>query len=392
MSVRVRCTKCRAAFLVPDNAGGTTVDCPKCGTKHRVPAAPAATTPATPGAAPPPPPLPVATPEPEAGDEVTSVFRPSEAAKERKSARRNLLLIGLLLLLLIAGGTALVFWPRVKPRPTDAVERVAEDYLEALVNDNAEIQNRLSVVEEPPAIRSFSRVARDKTRDRTTKGSFAPIAALNKRIDADFTFDPDIGRFTPKHPLGAAAETLDALHEAKAEAEKSGLYDKMQSGDPDDIFDAAEGLGQVFTQLAEGALAPKRILPTYKMLIEEADPPLPSDEKTLALDVANDPKTWNALLKRPFHTLKADGPFIYERAEVEAQITDKLGSLGDPPIPLRLSLVRFRLEGIDTGWRVVDAHRVIPGAPEPAQPEAEQPPAEPSPEPPPTSLGNPQKP
>lgn len=381
MSVRVRCTKCRTAFLVPDDAGGTTVDCPKCGTKHRVPVAP--------GAAPPPP-LPTAIPEPEAGDEVTSVFRPSEEARARKSSRRNRILLALLLPLLIAGGVALVFWPRVKPRPTDVVERVAEDYLEALVKDDVEAQNRLSVVEEPPAIRSYSRVVRDKTQDRTTKGSFAPIAALNKRIDADFAFDPDIGRFTPKHPLGAAAETLDALHEAKADAEKSGLYDKMQSGDPDDIFDAAEGLGQVFTQLAEGALAPKRILPTYKMLIEESDPPLPSDEKTLALDVAENPKTWNALLKRPFHTLKADGPFIYERAEVDAQVTDKLGSLGDPPIPLRLSLVRFRLEGIDTGWRIVSARRVIPGAPEPAPPETGEPP--PEPQPPPTSLGNPQTP
>ena len=388
MSVRVRCTKCRAAFLVPDHAEEATVDCPKCGTKHRFPTAPASPPSATPGAPPPPPPT--AVPESETGDEVTSVFRPSEAAQARSSSRRNRVLVGLLLLLLIAGGTALVFWPRIKPRSTDPVERVAEDYLEALVKDDAEAQSRLSVVEEPPAIRSYSRVSRDQTQDQSTKGSFAPIAELNQRIDADFDFDPDIGRFTPKHPLGPAAETLDALHEAKAEAEKSGLYDKMASGDPDDLFDAAEGLGQVFTQLAEGALAPKRILPTYKMLIEESDPPLPSDEKILALDVANNPKIWNALLKRPFHTLKADGPFIYERAEVEAQITDKLGSLGDPPVPLRLSLVRFRLEGIDTGWRAVSARRVIPGAPEPAQPETAQPPVQP--EPPPTSLGDPRTP
>lgn len=381
MSVRVRCTKCRAAFVVPETAGGTAVNCPKCGTKHRVPAIP------TP---PPPPPLPTAAVEPEPGpvDAVTSVFRPSEEAKARSSTRWRRVLLGLLLLLLIAGGTALVFWPRVKPRPTDVVERVAEDYLEALMKDDAEAQGRLSVVEEPPAIRSYDLVARDKAGDRTTKGSFAPIAALNKRIDADFDYDADIGRFTPKHPLGAAGETLDALHEAKEKAEKSGLYDKMQSGDPDDLFDAAEGLGQVFTQLAEGALAPKRILPTYKMLIEESKPPLPADEAALALDVANDPKTWNALLKRPFHTLKADGPFIYERAEVEAQVIDKLGSLGDPPTPLRLSLVRFRLEGIDTRWRVVAARRVIPGAPETEQPteEPEQSPADPQP---PTSLGNP---
>ena len=80
------------------------------------------------------------------------------------------------------------------------------------------------------------------------------------------------GRFTPKNPLGAAAETMDVLQAAKEDAEKSGLYKKMQSGDPDDLFDAAEQFGKVFTTLAEGVLAPKRILPSYKLLVESAKP------------------------------------------------------------------------------------------------------------------------
>ena len=169
------------------------------------------------------------------------------------------------------------------------------------------------------------------------------------------------GRFTPKNAMGAAAETLDKLHAAKDEAEKSGLYKKMQSGDPNDIFDAAEQFGKVFTQLAEGALAPKKILPTYKMLVDDSKPPLPEDAKALALEVAAATKDWDALLKRSFHTLKADGPFIFERAEVNATATDRLASSGDPPTRLRLTLVRFRLEGIDTGWKVISIRRVLPG-------------------------------
>ena len=70
---------------------------------------------------------------------------------------------------------------------------------------------------------------------------------------------------------------------------------------------------------------------------------------------------WDSLLKRSFLTLKADGPFIYERARVNAMATDRLASLGDPPSRIRLELVRFRLEGIDTGWKVVTARRVLPG-------------------------------
>ena len=193
------------------------------------------------------------------------------------------------------------------------------------------------------------------------KGSFAPLGEFHGRIDVEFTYDPSIGRFTPKNAMGAAAETLDALHEAKEDAEKSGLYKKMESGDPDDLFDAAEQFGKVFDKLAKGVLAPKRILPTYKMLVEEAKPPLPEHAKALALEVAGSQKNWDALLKRPFHSLKADGPFILERAEVSATATDRLASLGDPPTRLRLVLTRFRLEGIDTGWKVVSARRVLSG-------------------------------
>ncbi|WP_165251149.1 hypothetical protein [Paludisphaera soli] len=378
MSVRVRCTKCQTAFLAPDGPPGEPIACPKCGARHKPPAA-----------KPEPRPAPAAVREDDDADEATSVFRPSPEARERKSSRRKLLLLGLLLLLLAGVAAALVAWPRFRKRTNDPVERVAESYLQALVDHDEEVQKRLAVVEEPPAIRGFLDPSRDRAGDRSLRGSFAPIAALHRRIEGEYSYDPAIGRFTPRNPLGPAAETLDALHEAKSDAEKSGLYDKMASGDPEDIFDAAEGLGQVFQQLAEGALAPKKILPTYKMLIEDARPPLPDAPRNLALDVAESPKTWDALLKRPFFTLKADGPFIYERAEVDAEVVDELGSPGDPPTPMRLSLARFRLEGIDTSWRVVEARRVLPRLAEPA-PIPGEPPPQPDPTPPdgPRSLGD----
>src|SRR5262249_5367836 len=115
------------------------------------------------------------------------------------------------------------------------------------------------------------------------------------------------------------------------------------------------------------------ILPTYKMLVESSKPPLSDDAKALALEVAESPKDWDALLKRPFWTLKPDGPFIYETAEVTATARDRLASLGDPPTrrPLKLTrfrvmLARFRREGIDTGWKVVSARRIQPGDEKPA--------------------------
>jgi hypothetical protein len=334
-----------------DQAGGV-LECPKCGARHRLPAA------ARQDAKPAPPSAPA---PPSTADDVTSVFVPSSEQRARRSVRRWLFVVASLAIVAATGVTMMIYWPRIKPRPTDPVERVAEDYLQALTKNDLEAQHRLSTVEEPPAIRSFQKVARDRTRNRTIKGSFAPLASLHRHIESEFSYDPAIARFTPKHPLGAAAETLDAVHAAKDEAEKTKLYEKMASGDPNDLFDAAENFGKVFSKLAEGALAPKRIIPTYRMLIDDAKPPIPSDQRALAAHVSEHPKAWDTLLKRPFHTLKADGPFIFDEAEVDAQVTDLLGSLGDPPTTLRLSLVRFRLEGIDTAWRVIAARRLLPG-------------------------------
>jgi len=303
-------------------------------------------------------------------DEAHSVFVPSEGASERRSLRVWWIVLGLFGLTALVAVATMVAWPQINPRRLDPVEQVAESYLKALTKNDAESARRLSTIDEQPAIRSVRSIARDRRGSRTLKGSFAPIGELHARIEAEYAYDSSAGRFTPKNALGAAGETLDALHAAKEDAEKSGMYQKMQSGNPDDIFDAAEQFGKVFTKLAEGALAPKRILPTYQMLVESSKPPLPEIAKALALEVGASPKQWDALLKRPFHGLKPDGPFLYERAEVIATVTDQLASLGDPPSKLRLTLVRFRLEGIDTAWKVISARRILPGSDEKPAPKS----------------------
>src|SRR3954451_9314049 len=105
----------------------------------------------------------------------------------------------------------------------------------------------------------------------------------------------------------------------------------------DEGVDVAEGLGGALAKMDEGVLAPNKLVPTYKQLVVDAKPPLPPDEEELALDYAAHRETWDALLKRPFPTLKADGPFLFERAEVTATARDRLASLGDPPTTLRLT-------------------------------------------------------
>ena len=201
-------------------------------------------------------PSPTSSPSPSAPPSAPaeSVFVPSEQALERRS--RRWWWIGLAFVTIAAVGAVgvMVYWPRFKPKPrdSDAVEKVAGDYLAALARQDEETARRLGTVEEPPGIASYRDVYHQKARDQTIRGSFCALAVLHKRIDGEFTYDSAAGRFTPKNPLGIAGETLDALHAAKDEAEKSGMYEKMKSGNPDDIFDAAEQYGKVFDKLAEG--------------------------------------------------------------------------------------------------------------------------------------------
>jgi hypothetical protein len=348
MSIRLTCRSCRTAFVTGDDRQGQRLTCPKCGAEQQVPRRPAA---AAPLAA-----------EPEAAE--ASVFVPAAERPRRRRLHATLLLLFVVLPLLAVAG--ILAWPAIHawlhPVPPDEIEVVATSYLEALSHDDRETMSRLSTIDEPPAIRSYRTVSHEKDRDERLKGSFRPIAELHGRIDEKFEYNPETGRYQTRNPLGLAAETLDALHGAKAE--QAEIARKIESGSPDDLFDAAEQLGGSFGKLAEGILAPKNLVPTYEQLVLDAKPPLPEVEKELALDYGRNQARWDDLLKRPFATLRADGPFVLERAEVVATVIDRLASSGDPPTRLRLKLVRFRLETIDTRWRVVSARRE--GEPEPS--------------------------
>lgn len=391
MSLRIRCPNCQAAFVTSDDQAGQTVACPKCGAEEVAPLS----QPAGAEAVADPPPLRRTTaPSPAAPADRGNVFvakEPKEPRKSRKGLWAALILIPALVVAGVVALPAIRDW--LNPRPKGMVEGTAYDYLTALAKGDQEAEKRVGVVEEPPAIRSFRDLKRDLPRNSKAKGSFGPIARLHRSIEKKFAYEPGSGRFTPKDPLGPAAETLDALHEAKAKAEKDKTYEKMASGDPEEAMQAAIDFGGVFSKLSAGILSPKKLIPSYKMLVQNAKPPLPEAELALAMDYARHRESWDVLLKRPFPTLKADGPFALEKAEVTASVMDKLASSGDPPATLRLKLVRFRMDAIDTGWKVVSARRITPGVrdrPEDEEgpdPETPPEPARPSPGDPTTSPG-----
>ena len=153
-----------------------------------------------------------------------TVFIPAPETTERPPSRWKRYVLCFLVIAAIVAVFVMVAWPRLNPRKLDPVERVADAYLRALAGKEPESARRFGIVDEPPAIRAVRDFKRDRSQDQLLKGSFAPVGKLHKQIEANFVFDASIGRFTPKNAMGAAAETLDLLHKAKEDAEKSGLY------------------------------------------------------------------------------------------------------------------------------------------------------------------------
>ena len=285
MSLRVRCTRCRAAFLTADDQPGQTVECPKCGARHRLPEAAEAraTTVERSGRRPSPPSRPRRSSFP---PRKPGPLRPAAVGCWRSGPARWRSSL--------AGVAALDLWPRVKPRARlDPVERVAEGYLQALIKGDLAAQQRLSTIEEPPAIRSYQGVHRDSSHNRTIKGSFAPLA-------------PSTSGSSPNSPTirrspGSRRSTRwvrpprrsTPCTRPRRRPRNRGSTRRWPAAIPTTSSTPPRTSARSSPSSPKGLLAPKKILPTYKMLVDEAKPPIPRAEKELALAVADDPKTWD---------------------------------------------------------------------------------------------------
>ena len=244
--------------------------------------------------------------------------------------------------------------------PADLVEQTARDFLDALVADDAETIDRLSTLTDPPAISFHASSRRDPEADETIRGSFAPLADLHEQIASRYVYKPEIGRFENANPMGVAADFMDEAEKVRQENEQADIYNRIAGGTADEQLDAAVAYAESFANLTQNLLPRKELVPTYSQLVRDAEPPIPPDDEALALHYGEDKETWDELLGRPFFTIEADGPFVLEEAEVSAIVRDRLASPGDPARRLRMRLVRFRLDAIDTGWKVVSARRDEP--------------------------------
>ena len=308
MSVRLKCRSCQTAFVIADDQAGGRVTCPKCGVQQVAPARSLHVPKAEPAAAPP-------APEPSAFVAADAPVRPGRLRK---------LGLGVLMLLAVAAVAVAVAWPSLKrwwhPIPPDPVEVAAGAYLQALAEGDYEAAHRLGTVDEPPAIRSFRDLHRQPEGNRAIKGSFAPLAGAARADRREVRVrSRDRPVHSPRSPGTGGRDARRAPRRQGQGREGRALQEdgQRQPGRP---LRCRRGTGRGHGQAGRGRARSQEAHSDLQAACARCEAAAARDAAELALDFAAHRESWDALLKRPFPTLKADGPFRFEHAVVTATV------------------------------------------------------------------------
>ncbi|GEM_PF-5090812 len=371
MNIRLKC-RCGARFLVSDQMLGRAVKCPKCAKGVRVPETVlVGTDDAEPVVAVPRPEPVLASPttpvEPSAGTASTdavATWQP-HARADREAAGGagwwKWLLMLLVLLVPVGVVGTLVVWPMLQPK--DPREVIARQYLDAIRREDWATANRLSVLTAHPRLTGVERVALSERQFPVLRGKFLGLAEFHARIDKQYRWNPDRGRFEPKDELGLGLGVLSELEKAKkkveAEAAAANAESKRKHKNPEDqLLDSVIARYSAIGDLAQnagGLLSSQKLGPTYEDLLAGTDVQLSDAERQLALHYKDNAAKWDQLLQRSFLTLPGNMDFEFYEVEIQATIRTEGLSFGDPGRPLTLRLIRFVMGSIDTGWRVWEA-------------------------------------
>lgn len=356
MSVAPSCLHCGLEF-VDDLA--IEVNCPSCGTpRSDEPRRPA---------------MIVGKHDP---DELAALIRGGRPAPRRGGAAGPLLAF-----VVFASIAAACYWT-LRPagvgagrasRPDDPDGRTAFDFVQALIDNDQEALARLgSTSVLPPRLAGLESLRAEPAGNLSRSGEFAPIAAFHEKLEADYRADPRADRYKAIRPPQLAASDHPAAPAAPAaepgrRLTEEELFEVMGGDDPMAAEDAARALfdDQPVDPFEQAPGRPPAVEPTYAQLAEAAEPRLEGEARALALDYGIDRVTWDALIGRPFPKLRDAGPFELERREWIATVRRQTEAGPARSERLRLVVSRFRLGGLDSGWKVTSAALV--GADGPGQ-------------------------
>lgn len=282
-----------------------------------------------------------------------SAWVPARAIDRRRPSwgRRLLLLLLVAVPILVVAG--LVVIPPLLPKDPRAV--VIEQYLEAVRTGEEEKAAELGVLDEPPLTASVGRIVEREDVGDAYAGAYEPIAQFHRDIGQKYTPRGDV--YLKEDMTGTLAKMLNLRKEAAVKGEA--IAKKIERGRPEDLFDAAEGLAEGYSGIFDAILGPvdspakaEPIVLTYEDLVAEHAKDLGAEQRLLLDDFAANRDKWERLLGRDPRELNAKGEFRVDDTVWETRVWLPGQSSGEPPKTVRFTLRRFRVDLIDTGWKV----------------------------------------
>lgn len=279
-------------------------------------------------------------------------WQPKHSVEIRPKRRsRRWLILGILAVLATTAG--LVIIPPLLPK--DPREVVLQNYLQAMRDGNAEEARKWGVLEEMPATRTNSRGKWLEDQESKLEGDFAGIAQFHAKIRDKYRQQGQV--FLRKDQTGVLAKAINKREEIQKKQEE--IFNpprKPGQSESDRLFDMAENLAKAYASIPDmfiGGPEHESLAVTYEQLLEHEGANLTEPQKQLLQSYREQPDKWNRLLAgSTFIDLAEQGPFTLEKSTWEMSVWLPNQSAGEPPVPVRFELVRFRVGLVDSGWKV----------------------------------------
>jgi len=338
--VTLRC-RCQAKFPVDRSEAGAQVECPRCGRALLVPESVASKA---------PPPL--------LGKKQPVQWVPDESTEEKPPQKKRRWLKPVLIALvcmLIPASLLVAFFLMGQLQHHNNVERVVLDYLEARRDGDPEAIQRLALLDgderidpipDPHLVEQVGEV-------KKLKGSFKGVGKFHKTLKS-YT------RAAPHAPVYAKGIDMAKVAEARRRAKQA-----IHSGEAQRVINSATSMDlfpdddrgwndlMKWGKMQQDLVNPvEASIVDYSDLLEKTPVKLDEAQRELCLFYREHMEKFDSLFAADdFTQVRASDTFTLQTAEV----TVWLGSPGDEKArKVRYRLIRFQLEGLDTGWKILE--------------------------------------
>lgn len=359
MDIALVCPGCDKHLKVAEEVAGKRAKCPRCGLKIAIPALVHSGPTAANSDAEPEEVQVVDETQPVDSQTPADDWKPKQTVDFRKSTWRRKLVWALVLLLPVLVVVGLVVAPTLWPK--DPKQIVLENYLAAVREGKFKEAEQFGVLDDnrAPIVKSLGRANFAEAEEKDTAGSFKEIAEFHQHIAGKYKAEGEV--FLANDITGKLAGTINLRDKILEEQQKAKTSPKKYRDELDAAVDFAENYAKNVNALADmfiGGPQHKSVAVTYEQLLKEWGGELNPNQRYLLDSYRQNRAQWQKLLGRDFQSIGDEGEFTLQESSWETSLWLSNQSYSEPPKKVRVTLVRFSVGLIDSGWKVWEIKRI----------------------------------